>query len=269
MFSATQLLERDFTPNGRERRRMRTRNQLFHSPYWERASAATAAVRDVFRSSLFKGVLAARQVAIPIVVVQVVMVSLVLSFFFVAPVQTAFQQVVAFKNQMGFPFAFVSMGLISVFAECIRRMGARETDDSFVGNAAYGFVVFGFLGVATDAFYMLQGAMWSWLPPGAQIPAKVLTDQFVYTVFFANPYQTLLYVFKDCGFRMTAFANRLQPFRHFYAREMLAVLVTNWAFWIPTTAILYCLPSDLQFVICQLAIVIWVLLLTTLTKTTK
>jgi hypothetical protein len=126
--------------------------------------------------------------------------------------------------------------------------------------------VFGLLGVATDRFYILQNTMWGWLPPSAQIPAKVLTDQFVYTVLFANPYQTLLYVLKDCGFHPGIFWSRIRPVKDFYVREMLAVLVTNWAFWIPTTAILYCLPTDLQFVICQLAIVIWILLLTALTK---
>ena len=47
---------------------------------------------------------------------------------------------------------------------------------------------------------------------------------------------------------------------------MLAVLLTNWVFWIPTTAILYSLPIDLQLVISRLAIVIWILLLTTMTK---
>ena len=47
---------------------------------------------------------------------------------------------------------------------------------------------------------------------------------------------------------------------------MLAVLITNWAFWIPATALLYSLPVNLQFVIVQFAIAIWVLLLTAMTK---
>jgi hypothetical protein len=144
-------------------------------------------------------------------------------------------------------------------------MGTRDWA-GFYGAAGFGFFVFGFLGVATDAFYAVQSAVWGGLPSSGQIVAKVIADQFLWTVVFANPYQTLLYVFKDCGFRPQAFQQRITPFKMFYVREMLAVLITNWAFWIPTAAILYSLPLDLQLVISRLAIIIWVLLLSAMTK---
>ncbi len=195
------------------------------------------------------------------------MLSLALGYFYVPAVRGVLEQAVDIKQQIGPPFGFLTMGIIAVFAETLRRQFAsNQPRNPFWINAGYGFLVFGLLGVATDSFYLLQKSMWGGLPEAVQVPAKVLTDQFIYTVFFANPYQTLLYVWKDCSFRPDRFLQRIRPFRIFYVREMLAVLITNWAFWIPTTAIIYSLPLDLQFVISRLAITIWILLLTTLTR---
>lgn len=267
MVFSIQVLDREDNIGLHTRRQLRMRNHLVNSPHWGESRVTVAAFRDILIANLLKGVTAARQIAVPALVVQGMMAALAISYFYVAPVKSAFESLVLFKNSVGMPFAFGCMGMIAVFAEVLRRQfdpASRGTP--FWSNAAYGFVVFGFLGIATDAFYSFQGMLWGGLPPSAQVPAKVLTDQFIYTVLFANPYQTLLYVLKDCRFKPQVLWQRITPFKTFYVQEMLAVLVTNWAFWIPTTAILYSLPVDLQFVIAQLAITIWALLLTAMTK---
>ncbi len=159
------------------------------------------------------------------------------------------------------------MGLIAVFAETLRCKSLCTLSNSgFIKASLFGFFVFGCLGLATDAFYWGQNFIWKGLSTEAQVPAKVLSDQFVWTVFFANPYQTFLYVLKDCRFDLQLFVNRIFPFNTFYAREVLAVLITNWGFWIPTACIIYSLPLNLQLIISRLAILIWVLLLTTITS---
>jgi len=266
MFTTTTVFGKDEVTDIRMRRQLRLRNHLLASPYWSSTRHVAAAFQHALWASVMKGAQAASQVAVPIVIVQVAMVSLVLSYFTIEPVREVFQQIVQFKLQVGPLFAFLSMGTIAIIAEGIRVVGDAGRRASFFSNAGFGFLVFGFLGVGTDFFYMLQNAIWAPLPDAMQVPAKVITDQFVWTVFIASPYQTLLYTLQDCRFSLERFLARTTPFREFYVREVLAVLVTNWAYWIPTTLILYCLPSSLQFVICQLAIVICIFLLTTLTK---
>ncbi|CAN5833454.1 hypothetical protein BH09VER1_BH09VER1_47820 [soil metagenome] len=267
MVFSIEILERDGGMEMRARRRLRMRNHLVHSAYWPRAAKVTAAFGEVLLASLCKGGTAARQIAVPALFVQALMGALAISYFYASAARGVFEQLVFIKNQVGLPFAFLTMGTIAVFAELLkRRFDHSSRSTPFWREAVYGFLVFGFLGIATDAFFLLQGNLWRELPTATRVPVKVLTDQFVYTVFFANPYQTLLYVWKDCGFKFGSFIDRLTPFKTFYAREMLAVLVTNWAFWIPTSAVLYSLPVDLQFVMAQLAIVIWVLLLNAVTR---
>lgn len=251
--------------NPRARRRFRTRNFFPDHSTFGRVRRATEALGKIFRASLMKGVLAAKQIAVPALVIQAVMLAMTLCYFFYPPSAPYFEKFVAFKAWVGPAFAFLSMGFIAIFAESLRRLQTREWS-GFGLSAVFGFFVFGFLGVATDTFYIGQKALWAGLDPGMQIVAKVLTDQFIWTVLFANPYQTFTYVFKDCGFKPAVFRQRITPFKVFYLREVLAVLITNWAFWIPTAAILYSLPIDLQFVISRLAIIIWILLLTAITN---
>lgn len=266
MHNSLILLERDPSVHcARSRRHLRSRNVLFDESAFSRVRRATEALRVLFKASLWKGIHAARQIAVPALMIQSVMLAMTLCYFFYPPAAPWFQKFVEFKAWVGPSFAFLSMGLIAIFAETVRRLQMGSWT-GFGLSAVFGFFVFGVLGVATDTFYVGQKALWAGLEPGWQIVAKVLTDQFVWTVLIANPYQTFTYVFKDCGFRPTEFRKRITPFKHFYVREVLAVLVTNWAFWIPTAAILYSLPIDLQFVISRLAIIIWILLLTAITN---
>lgn len=266
MNSTLFLLDRDVTGRcERSRRHLRGRNYLLDRTVFDQVKSATDAIRVLFMASLWKGVRAARQIAVPALAIQSVMLGLTFAYFFYPPSTPYFEKFVAFKAWVGPSFSFLSMGMIAIFAETVRRLQTRDWS-GYLASAAFGFCVFGVLGVATDLFYVLQKAMWAGLEPGWRIVAKVMTDQFVWTVLLANPYQTFTYVFKDCGFKPTEFRRRITPFKFFYVREVLAVLITNWAFWIPTSAILYSLPLDLQFVISRLAIIIWILLLTAITN---
>ncbi len=267
MIFAVRLLEKPRALGARERRTLRLRNHLYGSPYWSRVNATAAEFAEILAASLRKGLSAARRIALPAAIIQLVMVAIALGFFFYPPATRALQEFVHWKNQMGsLTFSFLSMGAIAVFAELIKRpVNSKSSFGHTFLNGVYAFGIFGCLGIATDVFYLGQNALWSGLPAGPRVLAKVLTDQFFYTVIFANPYQTFLYVLKDCGFNQLRFFQRITPFRTFYVREVLAVLITNWAFWIPTTCIIYILPLDLQLVISRLAVLIWVLLLSAIT----
>lgn len=270
MIFAFQLVNGNEVVSPPVRRRLRTRNQLTYAGGWRPANEDETFFRVHVLASLRKGLRAARQIAVPAMIVQAMILTLVLGYFYYPPAKDFFAKLVAFKVYVGPAFAFASMAVIALFVEFLRRFFGKEKPvDSFWKSAGYGVVVLGFLGVMTDCFYILQKWMWSGLSPAAQVPAKVFTDQFIYTVLLSNPYQTFLYVLKDCGFKPRVFVARVTPFKVFYVREVLAVLITNWAFWIPTGAILYTLPIDLQFVISRFAITIWVLLLMVMTRREK
>lgn len=251
-------------PEMRSQRSMRGRNHVFANPYWPKPSPLEEKLIGLVKDSILRGCLAVRKIALPAIIVQGLILATVLSYFFIPQSILFFDGLLKLRDSIGPTFPFISMGLIAVFAETLARMFSRNWH-GYGNSALFGFIIFGVLGVTTDAFYLLQNNLWAGLPNHEQIIAKVLFDQFVYTVFFANPYQTFLYVYRDCDYSPSRFKRRITPFSRFYTKEVLAVLITNWAFWIPMTAILYSLPLDIQFVVSRMAIVIWVLLLTSLT----
>ena len=267
MLKNTLLLDPHARTNQASRRRLRSRNHLMNSFYYSAAGLVVVSFLDIAKASVRRGMMSARKIAVPATIIQVIMVLLAWSYFNVAAVQSGIDRLANFKASMGMSFSFFSMGSIAVFAELLKRVTAKSKEpQSFALAAGFAFLVYGMLGVLTDLFYVGQNQLWSGLAPRAQILAKVLTDQFIWTVLLANPYQTLLYTWKDCGFKSPAMIKRMTPFRLFYVREMVAVLFMNWVFWIPVTGIIYSLPLNLQFPICQLAIVVWILLLMSMTQ---
>jgi hypothetical protein len=259
------LVDEPLGLDARHLRHLRMRNQLLGHGYFARFTNKTELFRDLLLSSLRKGRAAVMQILIPATIIQALILAVTISYFFVPATQATFQAIANMRSTMGISFAFLSMSGIAIFAECIRRLSSKNWQ-GFTGAATFGFIVFGFLGLMTDTFYQLQNWLWADMQPGTQVVAKVLMDQFVYTVLLANPYQTFLCVFKDCGFSRHNFLLRIRPLKLFYVREVLAVLITNWAFWIPMTTIIYSLPLDIQFITSRLAVIIWLLLLMTITK---
>jgi hypothetical protein len=164
------------------------------------------------------------------------------------------------------------MGLsVGLLAEAVKVLMSKEKrwTKANTGNAVFNLLMFGFLGVLQSYFYALQvkmfgsGTSWQVLVP------KVLVDQFVWTVFLANPYQTILYLWKNKGYSFKRVSAQMTPFKPFWGTRVLPVLITNWAFWIPMVAIIYCFPAELQLPLAILAVTIWVLLLSILTASNE
>lgn len=229
------------------------------APFWD----------DMFSSSARAGFTAAKQSLKPAMFVWAVMALIACLYYAVPASQGFFSALNALQARMGLLFPFLGMGLsVGLLAEgvkvCMSKQKRWTRSNSL--NAVFNLTIFGILGVIQSYFYLLQvhlfgsGTSWQVLIP------KVLFDQFVWTVFLANPYQTILYLWKNQGFSFRKVAAQMRPFKPFWGTQILPVLITNWAFWIPMVAIIYCFPADLQLPLAILAVTIWVLLLSILTS---
>ena len=228
-------------------------------PFWD----------DMFGISARAGLKAAKQTLKPAMFVWATMAGVALLYYLVPASQNFFTALTKLQTQMGLLFPFFGMGLsVGLIAEIVKVSTSKEkrwTRENTT-NAGFNLLIFGTLGVFQNYFYQLQtsffgtGTSWQVLVP------KVLLDQFVWTVFFANPYQTILYVWKNHGYSFKKVASQMQPFKAFWGTQILPVLITNWAFWIPMVSIIYCFPANLQLPLAILAVTIWVLLLTILTS---
>jgi hypothetical protein len=117
-------------------------------------------------------------------------------------------------------------------------------------------------------FYQLQAR---WFGAGRSLGTlalKTFVDQFIYTPFISNPFQTLAFLWKAEHFSFRSAVVKLSHFKQLYVITVLPVLVSNWCFWIPTSALIYCFPTTLQLPLGILAVSIWSMLLAALLKPT-
>lgn len=228
-------------------------------PYWD----------DMFGSSARAGLNAAKQSIKPAAFVWGVMACVAALYYAVPASQGFFSALASIQKRMGPLFPFLGMGLsVGLIAEAVKVLMSADKrwTRTNTANASFNLVMFGAIGVVQDHLYAFQERIFGTGTSLQVLVPKVLFDQFVWTVFFANPYQTILYLWKNNGFSARRVVAQMIPFKPFWGKQVLPVLITNWAFWIPMVAIIYCFPSELQLPLAILAVTIWVLLLSILTS---
>ncbi len=198
------------------------------------------------------------------------LMAIVAIFYYTVPAsQVLFSALTELQHRMGLLFPFLGMGLsVGLMAEAVKVGMSKDKRWTRANstNAVFNLLMFGVLGVFQNYFYMLQASVFGTGTSLSVLVPKVLVDQFVWTVFFANPYQAILYLWKNYGFSWKKVTAQMSPFGQFWGSQVLPVLITNWAFWIPMVTIIYCFPADLQLPLAILAVTIWVLLLSILTS---
>jgi len=156
-------------------------------------------------------------------------------------------------------------GILSETSAVYFQNGGKWTQ-AHLENMAFKVALFFVSGAIVYEFYQQQavwfghGASWSVLVP------KVLVDQFVYTVVWAVPYQTLLTRWQTLGFSFRRLGEEMRE--DFLTARLLPVLVTNWMFWIPGVSLIYSMPSILQTTLFIFATAIWGLLLPAVARQT-
>lgn len=223
---------------------------------------------DMFGGSVRSGVDAAKKTIKPALFVWVLMAGIAMMYYFMPAARGLFTTLSMIQEKMGVLFPSIGMGLsVGLTVELVKVLLGNEKRwrrENTI-NALFNFAVFGLMGWSSHYRYLFQeeffgrGTSWNVLVP------KVMFDQFVWTVIIANPYQTILYLWKNHGFKWSKVSSQMFPFKPFWGTKMLPVLVSNWAFWIPMASIVYCFPSDLQIPLSILAVTIWVLILSVLT----
>jgi hypothetical protein len=231
-------------------------------PYWD----------DMLGSSVRVGTMAAKTAFKPALCVWALMAAIAAVYYLIPASRYAFECLTVFQKWMGVFFPSIGMGLsVGLLVEGVKVLVAEKkcwTRRNTI-DALFNFVMFGVMGLTSYYRYAFQndifGAGNSW----HELVSKVCFDQFVWTVLLANPYQSVLYLWKHNGFSWKAVGKRVSPFRSFWGTQMLPVLIANWAFWIPMAFMVYSFPSGLQLPLSILAVTIWVMLLTVLTSATQ
>jgi hypothetical protein len=218
------------------------------------ASAFSAAIR--------KGLKAAGENLLPILVLQSAMAATVAIYFLWPTGSVALSRFAAWQHSGGFLAAAAATALaggalseISIIYLCDKGRWTKQ----HLEKLGFKLIMFFISGSLVFEFYQWQavwfgtGLAWSVVVP------KILVDQFIYTVFWSTPYQTLMTRWHALHYSGRQLWNELDA--NFITQWMLPVLVTNWMLWIPCVTFIYSMPLNLQTPLNIFASAIWGILL--------
>ena len=231
-------------------------------PYWD----------DMLGSSVRVGTSAAKASFKPAAWVWGLMAAIAAVYYLLPASKPVFEWLISIQNSMGVIFPSVGMGLsVGLMVEVVKVLlsESKRWTQRNTGDALFNFVVFGVMGFTSYYRYAFQDDVFGSGNSWQELVTKVCFDQFIWTVLLANPYQAVLYLWKNMGFSWRSVGARMTPFRSFWGTQMLPVLIANWAFWIPMAFLIYSFPLELQLPLSILAVTIWVMLLTVLTSATN
>jgi hypothetical protein len=219
------------------------------------------------RTPLTIGWEAAKANAVPGLVLQALMLSILLAYYFSPNAAALLNRLAEFKRDHTLAFVIIASMcagafLPELFVVCFFQRGRlrRQNIRDLLFNAPFWAID----GVLVDLMYRSLAV---WFGSKVTLPvvaAKICVDQFGYNPFFAAPYGIWGYAWKNHRYSWAA----LRPLLtwKYYRDHAVPVLIATWAVWIPLMAMIYSLPVALQFPLFALALTFWVLLMTYMTN---
>lgn len=217
---------------------------------------------SVLRKAVGKGLRAARQNLIPMLMLEGAMALLVVVYYFWPTGKAVLTHYAAWQHQGGILVAALATGVAGgVISELSLVYFQDEGRWNFIHleNMVFKLLLFCTSGAIVYEFYgwqavwFGQGNAWSVIVP------KVCVDQFGYTVIWAVPYMTFATRWQALRYSGKSLWAELD--KNFIAERILPVLVTNWMFWIPGVSLIYSMPLNLQTPLFIFATAIWGILL--------
>ena len=183
----------------------------------------------------------------------------VIAYYSMPSLQTVSERAADFKARGGYPFSALAAVFASLvlpeLAKRITRTAQRIEPRELVFRIGF----FAVIGVIVDALYrflaMAMGTSHTW----DVVLRKLLFDQFVFAPFVAIPFAAIAFLWRDVGFRFKPTMSGIRTGE--FAIRYIPMLITCWAFWIPTLIAIFSMPSRLQFVLYLLTQAAWSLLL--------
>ncbi len=209
------------------------------------------------------GLRAAKANLIPALIVQAIMLTLVLGYYFWPPTTRWLNQLAELKQSWGYGYsalsAVIAGGVVPEITRVLWFQRGRMTKAN-AANLLFTIPFWGCVGLMVDGFYRMQAEWFGSEVTFRVVATKVLVDQFIYNPIVAGPIGAWFYDWKLSG---CSFSNNARFFTMKYYREVIVpILFATWGVWIPLVTILYSLPSLLQIPLFGLALAMWVILYT-------
>ncbi len=205
------------------------------------------------------GARAARENLVPGLILQLAALILLLSYYFLPGVAEFVEPVADLQRHYGPLASFVNRAFFAgilpgLFLLALPSLRTQTPWRSFF----FGIVWWGMMGVYSGYFYHLQAVIYGNDHRLPTLLLKMLTDQLVYTPFFACPLNAVVHFWEAHGFSWKATV-KAWP-RRWVQHLLLPNLIPCWVLWVPGTMIVYSLPQPLQIQFSGLIGCFWALL---------
>ncbi len=206
-----------------------------------------------------------RQNWLPCVLLNVLAVALVVSYYRWPALAGMWSAIGAFKTRWSFLFSCFS----TMFAAAVMPFFVQWAMGTLPGGdkgrkLGLRMLFWGYRGMEIDLFYRAQGWIFGQGNDPATLVTKVAVDQFVMSPAWFVPTYVIALRWIEQGGSWARLRRSLD--RDFWTRTLPTVLVTNWLIWIPALALVYSLPAPLQFPLFAVVMCLFILVVTLLAR---
>ena len=206
-----------------------------------------------------------RENRVPCIALNIIVITLVGSYYQVPAVAAVWEAVGAFKLKWADAFSLGSTIFAAALLPSLVQlvMGTLPSEGRWkrVGLLS---LFWGYRGMEIDLFYQVQGWLFGTGNDAATLLKKVALDQFVMSPLWFVPTVLIAMRWVDMGGSWAR--TRASLTREFWTRTCPTVMVTNWLVWIPTLALVYSLPPALQFPLFSVVMCFFILIVTLLAR---
>jgi hypothetical protein len=190
---------------------------------------------------------------------------LVASYYEWPPMAGFWQSVADFKAHWSYLFSCCStIFSAALFPPFVQWLMGTLPKENRLKRLALLSLFWGYRGMEIDLLYHVQGMLFGDGHDTATLVKKVAVDQFVYSTFWAVPTYAVALRWVDSGGSWAR--TRASLGAHFWKHTCLTILFTNWLVWIPSVALVYSLPPNLQFPVFSVVMCFFILVVTLLAK---
>ena len=190
-----------------------------------------------------------RRLWLPFVMIQLVGLAIVLSYFFVPSVAHAFDVLARVKAGGGLAFSAVALAFAcGVLPEIFKAVTGvdRTFDRDRLTFTLHNVVLFGLIGITSDLFYRFLGNTFGDSRAVSIVLTKTAIDQFLYSAGYSVPLICWTFTLRKYDYAIRPALRELGV--SWYLTDALLGLIVNWAYWWPMGLLMYTLPPTLTFV---------------------
>lgn len=225
-------------------------------------STAAAIPESPWRAGLHS----ARANLVPGLILQVLALALVLSYYWLPGTDAALATVTRWRAQAGvlFPMATTALfgGLLPfVYLQLSPATRSRYTWVQGLAITAW----WGYKGFEIDLLYRLLARFVGEGHDVATVAIKCVLDQLVYCPIIAVPLTVVAYAWVEHHFNWSAVWADIRA-GAWYGRRVMPFLISNIGVWVPAVCIIYALPTPLQLPLQNLVLWFFTLLIAHLSQ---